>query len=211
MTHNDVVASWQQLLCHEGDLPELGSVSLVINKRMAELWQLRDTKSAVSEDPRAFPGQLIGYVRVNVSPKWEDRHLWYLSSEWVGVEAWFVGEWVTIRGWVTGWIKSKSPYLNPWRHGVRKSGNRAGSRGVSRLLVHNIEAMGETTVVWRRKIHSHSILRHISWAALVLLGLVMNGRIWLVTCVVSGVWLGRGKWPSRGFMRSLFQMSWKCS
>ena len=122
MTHNDVVASWQQLLCHEGDLPELGSVSLVINKRMAELWQLRDTKSAVSENPRAFPGQLIGYVGVNVSPKWEDRHLWCLSSEWVGVEAGFVGEWVTIRGWVTGWIKSKSPYSNPWRHGVRKSG-----------------------------------------------------------------------------------------
>ena len=107
--------------------------------------------------------------------------------------------------------KVEVPLLKPMKTWGSKKWNRAGSRGVSRLLVHNIEAMGETTVVWRRKIHSHSILRRISWAALVLLGLVMNGRIWLVTCVVSGVWLGRGKWPSRGFMRSLFQMSRKCS
>ena len=70
--------------------------------------------------PRAFPHQLIGCGRVNVTPKWEDRHLVCLSSGWVGMETWFVGEWVTIREWVTGWIKSMPLYLNPWKHGVKK-------------------------------------------------------------------------------------------
>ena len=70
--------------------------------------------------PRAFPCQLVGCGRVNVSPRWEDRHLGCLSSGWVGMEAWIVRDWVTVRGWVTGWIKSRPLYLNPWIHGVKK-------------------------------------------------------------------------------------------
>ena len=118
-----IVASWRQLLWrHEGDVPEV-----------LPWWSPRDWQNYGSSEipnlrhcsfgtPRAFPHQLIGCGRVNLSPMWEDRHLGCLSSGWgwVGMQAWFVGEWVTIRGWVTGWIKSMALYLNPWRHGVKK-------------------------------------------------------------------------------------------
>ena len=61
----------------------------------------------------------------------------------VGLCAWFEGRWVNIRGWVTGWIMSRTLYLNPWRLWSKKW-STAESRGVSRLLVHIIEAMGES-------------------------------------------------------------------
>ena len=90
--------------------------------------------------PRAFPHQLIGCDRVQMGSKQkEDRHPGCLSG---GVEAWFVERGVTIKGWVPARIMRRALYLNPWCAWVKKS--TAESRGVPELLVHCIEAMGET-------------------------------------------------------------------
>ena len=60
-----IVASWRQLLWrHEGDVPEVVSVAVVITKRLVELWQLRYQifGTAVSKRPGHFLVSWLGAV-----------------------------------------------------------------------------------------------------------------------------------------------------